>query len=807
MIPILYPSGETAFTNNGLGRLADCISCEVTEERNGIFEVEFVYPVSGVHYSDIQIGCIIYTTHDALKTPQPFDIYKKSAPINGAVTFYAHHISYRLNEVVVKPFTTTGTAGTALNALKTNAVNACPFTFTSDRNTSLTYTVSLPNTLKQLLGGVQGSILDIYGGGDYTFNTWNVDFGTRGADHGVTIRYGKNMTELTAESDAEGTYNGVVPYWSNGETLVTLSEWYVSDGTSARLSPLDLSDEWTEAPTESELRTKAQARLTSSAPWTIDENINVSFVVQPEDYAELENLQRVALCDTVSVIYPAAGVSKKIRVIKTVYDPLTERYKSVELGKPQASLADTIRARTMEEVAKETISEGFMAQAIQTATDLIAGGLGGYVVIGRNANGEPEEILIMDSDDIQTAVNVIRMNQAGIGFSTSGYAGPYTSAWTIDGSFNTAFIQVTDLSALNADLGTVTAGKMQSTDYSYSSGNYSAAGMLIDLTNKLIRMPNTALLSDGSFYTKSGEIAGFKIDTGGLSTSYTVVDPNGIDPDVTYTFGIGSDVDSNTKVVLYIEQEVEGQTPTYPFVIRRNGFITDYNGQLDIGGVYVWLGPDDTRYGQSVITPTEIMLTSSSSNVHNGIEFYYSNAGSSPTSTIKETASGIITINAGLNATDYSNQTRRVPTSYATDGQRASGFGTTSTTFQMSGQWGTTGTTYSMRSLSVPSSDIRLKENVKDSEVDALELINRIKIREFDWKDGRHQNIGMVADEIEELDEKLAIGGGYTENGEMNTKSVDTFYLIGYLTKAIQELTDEIETLKRRLDDVTDTNI
>ena len=513
MIPVLYPSTETEFTTNGLGRLTDCISFSVTEERNGVYEVEFVYPVTGIHYNDIEIGCIVYATHDALKEPEPFDIYKKSAPIEGRVTFYAHHVSYRLNEVVVRPFSMLGTAGEALNALKTNAVNTCGFTFFSDKATRLTYTVKQPDTLRHLLGGVQGSILDVYGSGDYEFKKFAVRLVTRGADRGVSIRYGKNMSDIKAVSNAEGTYNGVVPYWAQEDEIVTLPEWYItrSGVTDPILAPLDLTEEWTTAPTVEQLRAKATERLNNTTPWVLDENIEVEFepLEQTEDYADVAELQRVCIGDTVGIYYKAIGVSTKARVIKTVYSPLLEEYISVQVGDPQTTLADTIAERTENALAKKVVSPGYVAAAVNAATEKITGGLGGYVVIGKSANGTPEEILIMDTDDVQTAVNVIRMNRAGIGFSNTGYQGPFTSAWTIDGVFNTDYIVVNSLSVLSQNAGTITAGVLQSSDYQYTVGaRYTTAGMIVDLDNKVIRTPRTAILADGSIYSTSVDLEG-----------------------------------------------------------------------------------------------------------------------------------------------------------------------------------------------------------------------------------------------------------------------------------------------------------
>lgn len=99
-------------------------------------------------------------------------------------------------------------------------------------------------------------------------------------------------------------------------------------------------------------------------------------------------------------------------------------------------------------------------------------------------------------------------------------------------------------------------------------------------------------------------------------------------------------------------------------------------------------------------------------------------------------------------------------------------------------------------------SDIRLKENVKNSETDALETVNRMKVRQFDWKErmgGWHQNIGFVADELEEIDPNLALGGGYDENGEMDIKQINSPYLLNYAIKAIQELSAKVESQEKRI--------
>lgn len=180
------------------------------------------------------------------------------------------------------------------------------------------------------------------------------------------------------------------------------------------------------------------------------------------------------------------------------------------------------------------------------------------------------------------------------------------------------------------------------------------------------------------------------------------------------------------------------------------------------------------------------------------IDFHFGRSTADYTTRLWESSSGSLACTGYFSAKLYNGSSATMVGSNGTSGNRVALFATpSSTTFQIGAQWG--GSTYTTKSVTVSSSDIRLKENIKDTEVEALPIINQIKVREFDWKDGKHQKIGVVADELEEIDEYLAVGGGYDEDGCMNIKSVDTFYLTGYLTKGIQELSKENEELKKQI--------
>lgn len=455
MIPILYDENEQSFTSEGLCRLTDATRCIVTEELNGIYNLELDYPISGLNYEEITEGRIIGVIHDDRKDVQPFDIVGRSAPIEGVVTFYAQHISYRLGQLVVKPFTASSITE-AMGKLATEAMIQSPFTYWTDKSVASTYQVSSPSAIRSLLGGSSGSLLDVYGKGEYEFDKWAVKlYINRGADNGVEIRYGKNLVDLEYKTDISESYNAVAPFWTKDGSTVVLPEGYiVRTGSTGRVKviPLDLSSSFEDAPTVAELRTLATARLNNSDAWVMDENITVDFIQlwQTEDYKDIAALERVALGDKVAVVHPVLGLAvNRIEVVKVEYDALEERYTSMELGKKKTSFAEAIMEKTKEDVLEIVPSKEIMQEAIDYATEMITGVNGGNVVINRDANGRPYELLIMDKVDKADAVNVWRWNLNGLGHSHSGYNGPYNDiALTADGKINASMITTGILQAI-----------------------------------------------------------------------------------------------------------------------------------------------------------------------------------------------------------------------------------------------------------------------------------------------------------------------------------------------------------------------
>jgi hypothetical protein len=310
-----------------------------------------------------------------------------------------------------------------------------------------------------LLGGQQGCVLDVWGG-EYEFDNYVIKLHQhRGADNGVTIEYGKNLTDVTQERNITETYTHIMPYATytsetDGDITVTLTEKVLPLTIAENVGHqkaliVNFTDKFSENEpvTEQALRLKAAAFVQNSSLGTPKVNIKAAFVSlwQTEEYKSIAPLERVKLCDTVTVRFVKLGVSAKAKVIKTVYDTVTERYISVEIGDVQSSFADTVleQNKAITELA-EVVRKGFsdataeIQGAIAEATAAITGNSGGYIVLYPSEH--PQEILIMDSPSIETAVHVWRWNASGLGYSSTGYNGTYGVAMTMNGAIVADYI-------------------------------------------------------------------------------------------------------------------------------------------------------------------------------------------------------------------------------------------------------------------------------------------------------------------------------------------------------------------------------
>ena len=345
-------AGQRSFSDFGLGVMTDCVSCEVTEERNGEYELVMEYPMNGVVFDKIEARCVILAKPNHSDQPQPFRIYRISAPIGGVITINAQHLSYDLSGVPVKECEVNAIAGAAVATLHSNTMFTTPFIFgTYGPSSRAVFAVTEPSSIRSWFGGREGSLIDVYGG-EWKFDRYYVDlYAQRGSDRGVVIRYGKNLIDIEQETNLANMWTGVLAYWKNEDTGQAVKTDIINaPGTFdyRRIQCVDMSAEYEEAPTKEELTAKAQSYITSNNIGKPSINITLDWV----QVGALED--QVDLCDTVTVIFEKLGIDAKAKVISTTWDVLADRYTRIEIGDVKQKVTDTIAGMQKEE--KNTIS-------------------------------------------------------------------------------------------------------------------------------------------------------------------------------------------------------------------------------------------------------------------------------------------------------------------------------------------------------------------------------------------------------------------------------------------------------------------
>lgn len=398
MIPILFESTETDFTTNGLGRLRDCVSCVVTEERNGIYECDFEYPVNGAHFKEITLGRIVGATHDDRGDIQPFDIVSNSKPINGIVSFHAVHISYRQSKLVASTaFVQSGSVVTNLTDafyVLENARPSNPFMYVKDTEMSAlgnrlvpAFNQDTPRSVREFLGGVEGSILDTYGG-EFMWDRFYVYYmANRGEERDFSIRYGVNLADYTDETDCEEAFNACVAYWQGSDTGNAVCTGVIYSGRPSysgrdEVVALDLSSAFETQPTIAALEAKGREYMKSNQTYLPRRTITVDFVQlqNSPEYQQYAKLLQCCLCDTVRVVMPMYEEDTKFKVVRVAYNVLADRYDEIELGDPSVSLAEALGVGQGSSSADK--------YAIQTGTvDSVTVAAGAYVDVNVTFSG------------------------------------------------------------------------------------------------------------------------------------------------------------------------------------------------------------------------------------------------------------------------------------------------------------------------------------------------------------------------------------------------------------------------------------
>lgn len=501
MTPVLFGAGAATYETQGLGALADALTCEISEELNGEYELEMTYPVSGRRYSDLKNRCIIVAKPDPYRGEQPFRIYRITRPLNGVISVYARHISYDLSGVPVTPFTA-ASAAAAMQALASHAAVSSPFSFWTDISSGASVAVAVPTSTRAVLGGTDGSILDTYHG-EYEWDGFTVRLRShRGQDNGVRIAYGKNLTDIQQDENISDLATGVIGYWAGSDGTLVQTGVVDAPGTYNfdRVITVDFSSDFEEQPSTSQLTQRVQQYISDNGVGVPNVSISVSWVnlEQYSGYEGLSLLERVSLGDTVAVEFPPLGVEATARVVKTVYDVLRDRYVSADIGSVQANIADTIAGQQQQ--LQQVPNKTEIQQIAQSIADAIMGAKGGSVrLLDTNGDGEPDTLYIADNPDPAKAVKVWRFNYMGWGASSNGYNGPFEMSAALGQGMYADFITV----------GTLTAILIKSADgratIDLSNGDVSFTGNSVSIQSDNFAMDKQGnVVAKGNFTSSNG---------------------------------------------------------------------------------------------------------------------------------------------------------------------------------------------------------------------------------------------------------------------------------------------------------------
>lgn len=489
MIPILFSPDEPLYNHdrstlsNGLGRLKDCLECYADSGINDEETLTFVYPMTGELFPLLQDRSIVVAYNSRLKKLQPYRIYEYDQPIDGLVTFYAEHISYDLLGIPVYPYTAVD-VGTALAKLKSHSAIENPFNFSTDKTTAVAFQRKFPTNARQLLSGVEGSILDTYRG-EYEFDWYDVILhNRRGSDRGFRITYGKNMTDYEQERNCSDCYTGAIGYYYSQEEDISIYTDVVSAGDNynyQKIATIDLSDQFQETPTQEELLAVLQNRMASSSFGVPKVSWKLKFVdlSQASGLVDQDLFTTVDLGDTVHVRFEKMGVTATARVNHTRWNVLLDRYEEIDLGSIRSSITDTILSQ--DEALSQTIDavqvESIAARITSSLTKILFGLDGGVIrFLDTNEDGELDTLYIADDPNPETAIKVWRFNYLGFAASKNGYNGPFEFGATLDDGLLANFVTAAKLVAgtiqsadgttfyLNLDEGILQMGNYYSKD-------------------------------------------------------------------------------------------------------------------------------------------------------------------------------------------------------------------------------------------------------------------------------------------------------------------------------------------------------
>ncbi|EME6187151.1 peptidoglycan DD-metalloendopeptidase family protein [Enterococcus faecalis] len=451
LIPVIFKPGEKDFTTNGLGRLIDATRCEITEEANGKYELEMDYPAISRFSDYFENGYQIKAKPNDLEEYHIFEIKQTfKDTFTNSIVIYAQSRTYKLGNRQVRLVTVDNRNGAeAMRLIEQNMDEPCDIKLHSDINTASSTIFEARNVLN-CIAGEQGSLLQ-YWGGEIKREPFKLSLlRRRGRDNVGTVRYGKDLKGLTIKFDWQSIVTKVLPF-------AELQSG--ADGTSQRIYGDAVKSEYINKYPDvyaqyvqftedqgvkdlSSLNKVAGKYFTTLYPGSDKPKVSIELEIEKltdsEEAKEFAKMRNYNLFDTFTVYHKFYDIDIQTKVTGIVYDALAEKTIKITAGDIQVAFYKQ-QSQDFQEAIKTLTKKDYMSNFIDYITDLINGVKGGSIL--QYPKNRPHTLYFMDTDSTDTAKNVIAINNQGIGFSTTGWKGPFRNAWTIDGILNADFIR------------------------------------------------------------------------------------------------------------------------------------------------------------------------------------------------------------------------------------------------------------------------------------------------------------------------------------------------------------------------------
>lgn len=494
----VYEATERLFNHNGL-KVLNPLFAQITKVDNGDYYIELEDILDNREY--YQKGMIVRVNTPKTWGVKDYQCFRCDNPIiqNNRISCKAWHLSYDSENYIINNASAVDkNCNDALNHYNDNTDTTSPLTVKSDIAT-LETTVAV----RKSLFAVFNDLVSIYKGhwvrDNFDFKIWS----TIGQDRGVVLAYGKNITDIKVEENWDSVCTKILPYVKDGDEEIALD--YIESLTEDGLPIYDIP--YTKA-VEFKYEAKDGENVPSSVnkweEWLHEEALKyleankvpkINYTVS----AKIDNISDVG--DIIWVKHPKCNVDIKASVISIKYDAIGERYTSIEFGnftKQIKNLANEVATLVnIDNDKKIADSSALLHAELNEATSNI-----NSVLSASNVINNGNEILIVDRLPKEEAVYCIKVNSAGIGFSTSGINGTFNSAWAIDGTLNMQAINIINLTASLIKGGTLKLG---------ATNNSSGTFELYDNSNRLIALMDKEGLT---VYAQNGDYVKLNADVG-----------------------------------------------------------------------------------------------------------------------------------------------------------------------------------------------------------------------------------------------------------------------------------------------------